>query len=179
MSNLNYFQNPVYLHHFCVFEIFVRPAKTDETKSVPHPKWLRTYMFAHRDVSWTVEQSGCIFSVTIAGFPILDSAIGNGFLHASVGFRQIIHTSHAEIVCMITFRNGRNNGKTACICLYPVRIAKFASTLFLAQTWGKTSQHHVPGFRQTVIVWRRSWHCCIWDCFPGAFPNMQRCVVEE
>ena len=55
-------------------------------------------MFAHRNVSWTVEQSGCIFSVTIAGFPVLDLAIGNGFLHASVGFRQIIHTSHAEIL---------------------------------------------------------------------------------
>ena len=81
MSNLTYFQNPVYLHHFCVFEIFVRPVKkTDETESVPHPKWLRTYMFAHRNVSWTVEQSCCIFSVTIAGFPVLDSAIGNGFL---------------------------------------------------------------------------------------------------
>ena len=72
--------------------------KTDETESVPHPKWLRTYMFAHRNVSWTVEQLGCIFSVTIAGFPVFDSAIGNGFLHASVGFRQIIHTSHAEIL---------------------------------------------------------------------------------
>ena len=55
-------------------------------------------MFAHRNVLWTVEQSGCIFSVTIAGFPVLDSAIGNGFLHASVGFRLIIHTSHAEIL---------------------------------------------------------------------------------
>ena len=55
-------------------------------------------MFAHRNVSWTVEQSGCIFSATIAGFPVLDSAIGNGFLHASVGFGQIIHTSHAEIL---------------------------------------------------------------------------------
>ena len=55
-------------------------------------------MLAHRNVSWTVEQSGCIFSVTIAGFPVLDSAIGNGFLHASVGFRQIIHTSHAAIL---------------------------------------------------------------------------------
>ena len=38
-------------------------------------------MFAHRNVSWTVEQSGCIFSVTIAGFPVLDSVIGNGFLY--------------------------------------------------------------------------------------------------
>ena len=55
-------------------------------------------MFADRNVSLTLEQSGCIFSVTIAGFPVLDSAVGNGFLHASVGFRQIIHTSHAEIL---------------------------------------------------------------------------------
>ena len=55
-------------------------------------------MFAHRNVSWTVEQSGCIFSVTIAGLPVLNSAIGNGFLHASVGFLQIIRTSHAEIL---------------------------------------------------------------------------------
>ena len=45
-----------------------------------------------------MEQSGCIFSVTIASFPVLDLAIGNGFLHASVGFRQIVHTSHAEIL---------------------------------------------------------------------------------
>ena len=57
-------------HRFCVFEILVRPAKKRmEMKSVPHPKWLRTNMFAHRVVSWTVEQSSCIFSVTIAGFP--------------------------------------------------------------------------------------------------------------
>ena len=28
---------------------------------------------------WTVEQSICIFSVTIAGFPVLNSAIGDGF----------------------------------------------------------------------------------------------------
>ena len=56
-------------------------------------------MIAHRVVSWTVEQSGCIFSATIAGFPVHDSAICNGFLpHVSVGFRQIMHTSHAEIL---------------------------------------------------------------------------------
>ena len=43
-------------------------------------------MFAHMVVSWTVEQSSSIFSVTIAGFPVLDSVIGDGFLNASVGF---------------------------------------------------------------------------------------------
>ena len=47
---------------------------------------------------WTVEQWGYIFSVTIAGFPVLDSAIGNGFLHASVGLPRIIHTSRQRSV---------------------------------------------------------------------------------
>ena len=53
-------------------------------------------MFAHTVMSQTMEQSSCIFSATIAGFPVLDSAIGDGFFNASVGFRQIIHTSHTE-----------------------------------------------------------------------------------
>ena len=66
-----------------------------KTESVSHPKWLRTNMCV---VSWTVEQSSCIFSVTIAGFLVLNSSIGDGFFNASVGFRQIKHTSHAEIV---------------------------------------------------------------------------------
>ena len=68
--------------------------KTD----VPHPKWLRTYIFTDKVVSWAVERSRSIFSMTIAGFPVLDSAIGNGYFNASVGFRQIIHTPHAEIL---------------------------------------------------------------------------------
>ena len=45
-----------------------------------------------------MKQSSCIFNVTIAGFSVLDTAIGNGFLHASEGFQQITHTSHAEIL---------------------------------------------------------------------------------
>ena len=63
--------SPVYFHRFCVSEIFVRPKKTE---SVPHPKWLRTYMFANAVVLWTVRQWSCIFSVTIARFAVLDSA---------------------------------------------------------------------------------------------------------
>ena len=63
-----------------------------KTESVPHPKWLRTNMFAHSVVSWTVKQSSFIFSVTIAGFPVLDSVIGKWIFNVSVGFRQIIHT---------------------------------------------------------------------------------------
>ena len=55
-------------------------------------------MFAHTVMSRTVEQSSCIFSATIAGLSVLNSAIGDRFLNASVGFRQIIHTSHTEIL---------------------------------------------------------------------------------
>ena len=64
-----------------------------KTESVPHPKWLRTYMFAYRVVSWTMEQSSCIFSVTIAGFPVLDSAIGNGFLMHLLSFAEILYVN--------------------------------------------------------------------------------------
>ena len=45
MSNLTYFQNPVYLHRFCVFEIFVRLAKTDENGVCS-----TSYMAAHVNV---------------------------------------------------------------------------------------------------------------------------------
>ena len=42
MSNLTSFQNPAYLHRFCVFEIFVRLAKTDENEVCS-----TSYMAAH------------------------------------------------------------------------------------------------------------------------------------
>ena len=54
-------------------------------------------MFSHSVLSLTVKQSSCIFSVIIAGFPVIDPAIGKLFF-VSVGFHQIIHTSHAEIL---------------------------------------------------------------------------------
>ena len=93
-----------------------------KTESVPHPKWLHTNMFTHSVVSWTVEQLGCIFSVTIAGFPVLDSAIGNGFLMLLWAFAKS-YLPHMPKFCMPTFGNGRNNAKTACICLYRVLFA--------------------------------------------------------
>ena len=34
-------------------------------------------------------------------------------------------------------------------------------------------------FRQTVIAWRRSWHCCIWHCSTDPFQIMQPCAAEE
>ena len=45
-----------------------------------------------------VMDHGTVLSVSNAGLPVLDPAICNGFLNASLGFRQIIHTSQAEIL---------------------------------------------------------------------------------
>ena len=132
MLNSTYFQNPVYIYHFFIFEIFVRLAKTDEngvctlicsSTASCHGPW----------ISWVVS-----LVLTIAGFPVLDSTNGIGFFLTSVGFRQIIQMSRGEF-CMPTFSNGRNNSKTACICLWCVLFAKFTLALFLPQTWGKTS----------------------------------------
>ena len=47
MSNLTYFQNPVYLHRFCVFEIFVRLAKTDEN-GVCSTSYMAAHIYGRR-----------------------------------------------------------------------------------------------------------------------------------
>ena len=67
--------------------------------SVPHSKWLCKYMFAHRVMPWTVKQSSCIFSVTIAGFPVLDSAIGNGFWMLLQAFAKLYIPHLRNFVC--------------------------------------------------------------------------------
>ena len=33
----------------------------------------------------------------------------------------------------------------------------------------------MPGFGQTVIAWRRSWHCCVYDCFPTPIYHAKEC----
>ena len=53
----------------------------------------------HSVVSWTMEQSSCIFSVIIAGFPVLDSAIGNGFLAATKQLYEWFGPSVCPSVC--------------------------------------------------------------------------------
>ena len=67
-------------------------------------------MFAHRVVSWIVEQSSCMVSVNIAGFPVLDWAIGDGFLMLLLAFTKS-YTPHMPKICMPTFGNGLNNTK--------------------------------------------------------------------
>ena len=65
---------------------------------------------AHSVVSWTMKQSSCIFSVTVAGFPVLDSAIGNGFLMLLHALAKL-YIPHMPKFCVPTFGNGRNNTK--------------------------------------------------------------------
>ena len=72
MSNLTIFKIPFICIAFASLKYLWDLQKHMKTESVPHPKWLRTNMLAHSVVSWTVEQSSYIFSVTIAGFPVLD-----------------------------------------------------------------------------------------------------------
>ena len=69
-----------------------------KTESVPHPKWLRNYMFATGSCHgpWNSRVVSLVW-------PLLASQSSTGqlamdFFNASVGFRQIIHTPHAEIL---------------------------------------------------------------------------------
>ena len=54
-------------------------------------------MYSRRVMPSTMKQSSCILSANIAGFPVFDGD-WQYILNASVGFRQIIHTKHAEIL---------------------------------------------------------------------------------
>ena len=45
-----------------------------------------------------VMDRGTVFSVAIAGFPVWTRPLATDFFNASLGFRQIVHTSLAEIL---------------------------------------------------------------------------------
>ena len=68
---------------------------------------------------------------------------------------------HMLKFCMPTFDNGRNNSKTACICLYRVSISKIGLSRFVYVGAIFSAVTTCRGFHLTVIAWRRSWHCCI------------------
>ena len=84
MSNLTSFKYSVYLHRFCVFEIFVRLAKNGVCWTIPHPTWRRT----HSDSFICTRTRSCHgpwnsletnLRETIGVLPALESAIGSGF----------------------------------------------------------------------------------------------------
>ena len=98
-SNFTLLKNYVYLHRFCIFEIFVRHV----CLTAPHPTWLRTHSLTttcpptgSRDRLWN-----CLYvylGETIGVSASLDSAIGTQFYKLLSGFWHTVHTSHAEIL---------------------------------------------------------------------------------
>ena len=102
--------------------------------------------------------------------------LGDWFFNASVGFRQIIHTSHAEIV----YANIRLWPKQQ---LNDVHLPLSCSIckIYVGAIFSANMRQNVITPRAGIppdFAWRRSWHCCIWDCLPGPFQIMQRCVAN-
>ena len=84
MSNLTSFYNSVYLHRFCVFEIFVRRATTDfvELFHIAHgATHILIPLYTHRQGRATDREIvyEYFFCETIGVLPALDSAIGSRF----------------------------------------------------------------------------------------------------
>ena len=134
VSNLTYFQSPVYLQRFCVFEIFVRPTKTE---CVP-PKRLCTYMLASGSCHgpWNSRILSLVWPLLASQFSTWRLAMD--FLMLRWAFAKL-YIPHMPKCCMPIFGNGQNNSITTCICFYRVRFPKlglsasFLSALFLAQ----------------------------------------------
>ena len=119
-----------------------------KTESVPH---MRTNMFAHSVVSWTVEQSGCIFSVTIAGFPVLDSAIGNGFLM----LLDCTYLTCLNFLCqhsVMVETTLKPRAFAFIVSYFPTCIGKPGAIFSARVNIGQTSSVVIPGFRQTVFT---------------------------
>ena len=124
------------MHHFCVFEIFVRRAKRSwlncsSSHMVPHTFWF-LYMHTDRVVPRTVKQS-----INISLWDHRSPAshrLGDcqWIWQGAVGFRQIILISHADIL-YYNVGNHRNNCKTTFICLYLFVSHTLRSPLFLAR----------------------------------------------
>ena len=126
-QSLTYFQNPVYLYRFCVFEIFVRLANTDENGVCS-----TSYMAAHI----YVRPQGRVMD---RGTIELYFASQSSTRRLAIDFLMLLQAfAGLPKICMPTFGNGRNNSKTA-FCLYRVRYPKlgypalFTLVLFLAQ----------------------------------------------
>ena len=119
-SNLTVFKNYVYLHRFCISEIFVRR----DCWTLPHPTWLRTHSliptctlsgWCHGPWNSLVVYLGETTGVSAS----LDSEIGTGFYKLLSVF-DISYTPHMPESYMQTLVNRQNNSKT--VSIYFVRI---------------------------------------------------------
>ena len=133
-SNFTLLKNYVYLHCFCIFEIFVRHV----CLTAPHPTWLRTHSLTttcpptgSRDRLWN-----CLYlylGETIGVSASLDSAIGTQFYKLLSVF-DILYTPHMPKFYMPTLGNRRNNSKTAPISLNFVRLSMLGKPGFASNS---------------------------------------------
>ena len=133
-SKFTLLKNYVYLHRFCIFEIFVRHV----CLTAPHPTWLRTHSLTttcpptgSRDRLWN-----CLYvylGETIGVSASLDSAIGTQFYKLLSVF-DILYTPHMPKFYMPTFGNRQNNSKTAPISLYFVRLSMLGKPGFASNS---------------------------------------------
>ena len=122
-SNFTLLKNSVYLHRFCIFEIFVRHV----CRTVPYPTKLRTHSLTPTRpptgsryrlwnclivISWWNHRSSAS----------LDSAIGTPF-YKLLSVLDILYTPHIPKLYMPTFGNRRNNSKTAPTSRYFVQLS--------------------------------------------------------
>ena len=128
---------------------------------------------------------------TIGVLPALDSAIWQWILQTAVGFRQIIRTSHTDIL-YYNISNHRNNCKTAFIGLYLFGSHTLWSALILAwlSTHGSPSVFHIlTSFVRTSLItlftnrpchgpWRGLGDCDPWPQ-PALYPRptCEKCLI--
>ena len=152
MSNLTSFYNSVYLHRFCVFEIFVRRAKTEFVELFPHRKWCRTHSDSfictptgscHRP--WNRQRT--YLCETIGVLPALDSAIGSGFYKLLSVFAKS-YSPHIPIFYITTSAITETTVKqrsSAFICSSLTLRSGVSEVLFLARlsTHASPSLFHI------------------------------------
>ena len=92
-SNLDSFYNSVYLHRFCIFEIFVRLTKTEfvELFHIPHESTHANYYICTPTESYHGPWSSLVLYLceTITVLPALHSAIGSGFYKLLTAFAKL------------------------------------------------------------------------------------------
>ena len=133
-SNFTLLKNSVYLHRFCIFEIFLRHV----CLTVPHPTWLRTHC-----LTTTCPPTGsryrlwnCLAVISWwdhRSWASLDSAIGTQF-YTLLSVLDILCTPHMPKFYMPTFGNRRNSNKTVPISLYFVRLAMLGKPGFASNS---------------------------------------------
>ena len=133
-SNFTLLKNSVYLHRFCIFEIFVRHV----CLTVPHPTWLRTDCLTttcpptgQRRRLWNCLP--CISWGDHLSSASLDSAIGTQ-IYKLLSVFNILYTPHMPKFYMPTFGNRRNNSKTAPISHYFVALSMLGKPGFASKS---------------------------------------------